>query len=90
MARKKAKPEITQEGLQKAKERHIHMRFQLPDGRAAQLVPWLAQGAPPWGAGYARVFIPFTAQERPRHTNFSGGHTQIVRVSKLEPLRGAR
>ena len=34
----------------------------LKDGRRCHLVPWAAQGAAPWPAGYARVFIEYTPE----------------------------
>jgi hypothetical protein len=59
--------------------------YMLRDGRRVQMVPWVGQGAQPWKAGYARVFIPFTASElkSARH-NGVRGHEQIVKVSNLK------
>lgn len=57
--------------------------YRLKDGRAVQMVPWIAQTPQPWRNGYARVFIPFTALELRNARNGKRGHEQIVHSSKL-------
>ena len=58
-------------------------------GRVCYPFPWeSAKVAAPWKAGYMRVMIPLTEQER-RHSE-KKCHIQIVRITKLEKIQEAR
>lgn len=49
--------------------------------RTVQLLPWTSQAPRPWQAGYERVMIPYTDEEK--RTSKGTHHIQVVRSSKL-------